>query len=159
MQGVIFLYNPSSCNWLLTWSPTRQLDYNPRMNRFAVEHLPRAVATYRVTPVDYSGAQAWLAGGQVTSLIRTTELMAAIEAGLGVALDQSDTSMNLQPGDEALLISLSFSVLLAWSQGSIVPLPEDWRCLLLSVEDPATALPVREASTSLDLSSDLVDQG
>jgi hypothetical protein len=119
--------------------------------------LPRAVATYRVTPVDSSGAKNWLESGELTTLIRTTEQMEAIEAGLGVTLDQSDTAMTLQPGDEALLISLSFSVLLAWSQGSIVPLPEDWRCLRLEVESPSAVRSPLSAETAVDLRSGLVE--
>lgn len=104
------------------------------MKRFAIEHLPRISARYNVTPVDFGDARTWLAGGAVTSLIRTTELIGAIKDGLGVGLEQSDSLMLLQPGDEALLISVSFSVLLAWAQGGIVPLEDDWRCLLLHVE-------------------------
>ena len=130
-----------------------ELDYNPNMRRFAIEHLPRTLATYHVTPVDYNEARTWLAGGEVTSLVRTTELIGAIRAGLGVALDQSDTLMALQPGDEVLLISLSFSVLLAWAQGNIVPLDEDWRCLLLQVENPPVAISPRSAAISQDLTS------
>src|SRR3954453_16914066 len=101
------------------------------MKRFAIEHLPRAAASYQVTPLDYDKAKEWLSAGAVTSLIRTTELIGAIHSGFGVALDQADTSMALQPGDSAILIGLSFSVLLAWAQGNIAPLSDDWRCLLL----------------------------
>lgn len=123
------------------------------MNRFAIEHLPRAVATYQVTPVDYETSRAWLADNNLISLVRTTELVSAIASGLGAVLSQSDTAMTLQPGDEALLISLSFSVMLAWVQGSITPLSEDWRCLLLRVEHPAAAIPALEAAVSEDLTS------
>jgi hypothetical protein len=106
------------------------------MKRFAIEYLPRAVATYHVTPIEYSQARTWLGAGELTSLIRTTELIGAIGAGFGCSLEQSETSMSLAPGDEALLISLSFSVLLAWAEGNIVPIDDDWRCLLLHVEEP-----------------------
>jgi hypothetical protein len=101
--------------------------------------LPRTLATYRVTPVDYPEARAWLAAGETASLVRTTELIGAICAGFGISVDQSDTAMALAPGDEPLLISRSFSVLLAWAQGNTVPLEEDWRCLLLTVEHPRIA--------------------
>ena len=115
------------------------------MGRYAIEHLPRAAATYRVLPLDYSDARTWLGSGAVTSLIRTTELIGAVASGFECPLEQSDTSMSLQPGDEALLISLSFSVLLAWAQGDIVPMPEDWRCLLLRVDQPRSeASPLAE---------------
>jgi hypothetical protein len=123
------------------------------MKRFAIEHLPRAVASYQVTPIDYDSARAWLAESNLISLVRTTELASAIASGLGVVLNQSDTAMTLQPGDEAILISLSFSVMLAWVQGSITPLSEDWRCLLLRLESPAAATPALEAAASEDLTS------
>ena len=87
------------------------------MSRFTIEHLPRAIATYNVSPVTYAETRIWLATGKLISLVRTTELIGAIRDGLGVALEQADESMVLQTGDEALLISLSFSVLLAWAQG------------------------------------------
>jgi len=123
------------------------------MKRFAIEHLPRAVATYQVTPIDYETARTWLADESVVSLVRTTELVSAIGTGLGVVLAQSDTTMTLQPGDEALLISLSFSVILAWVEGGIIPLSDDWRCLLLRVASPELASPRLEAATSQDLTS------
>lgn len=69
---------------------------------------------------------------------------------MGVTLTQADVSMALRPGDEALLITLSFGVLLAWAQGKIPPLPEDWRVLLLTVKapgDPAPS-PVLEAKVA-----------
>lgn len=113
--------------------------YCPNMKRFVIEHLPRSSARYVVNPVDFAAAREWLSGGQVTSLVRTTELIGAIRGGLGVALEQSDASMALREGDEALLISLSFSVLLAWAEGGIVPLEDDWRCLMLRVDAPAAA--------------------
>ena len=120
--------------------------------RFAIEHLPKAVATYRVSPVDYKSARNFLAASELTSLVRTTEMAGAIGASFGVTLAQSDTSMTLHPGDEALLICLSFSVLLAWAEGGIVPLEDDWRCLLLQVESPQATGPV-SASASLDLTA------
>ena len=123
------------------------------MKRFAIEHLPRAIATYQVKPVDYNTARTWLTEDNVISLVRTTELVGAIGTGLGIVLEQSDTLMTLQPGDEALLISLSFSVLLAWVEGSIIPLHDDWRCLLLRVESPGAASPPLEAATSQELTS------
>lgn len=123
------------------------------MKRFAIEHLPRAVATYQVTPVDYDTARIWLAEDTVISLVRTTELVSAIGAGLGTVLTQSETTKTLQPGDEALLISLSFSVMLAWVEGGIVPLTDDWRCLLVRVTSPEPESPRLEAATSRDLTS------
>ena len=123
------------------------------MKRFAIEHLPRSLATYEVIPVDHSEARAWLAAGDVTSLVRTTELIGAIHAGLGVQLDQADQLMSLQHGDQALLISLSFSVLLAWAEGDIVPLDDDWRCLLLQVVSPPARVTPTMMATSEDLAS------
>jgi hypothetical protein len=123
------------------------------MKRYAIEHLPRAVATYQVKPVDYNAARNWLSEAETTSLVRTTELVGAIDEGLGIMLNQADSLMELQPGDEALLISLSFSVLLAWAQGSIVPLPEDWRCLLLTVENDTDPTSLSRA-TSQDVTVD-----
>lgn len=120
------------------------------MSRFVIEHLPRARATYELMPLEYEDARIWLNQLRFTSLVRTTELIAAIEAGMGVTLTQADVSMALRPGDEALLITLSFGVLLAWAQGKIPPLPEDWRVLLLTVKapgDPAPS-PVLEAKVA-----------
>ncbi len=48
--------------------------------------------------------------------------------------------MSLRTGDEAVLISLSFGVLLASVQGNFPPLPEDWRCSLLLVESVSDEL-------------------
>ena len=121
------------------------------MQRFAIEHVPRTLARYQVTPVDYVQARAWLAAGDVISLVRTTELLSAVAAGFGIALEQSDTLMMLAPGDQALLISLSFSVLLACAEGNIVPLDEDWRCLLLTVERPPLASAPVTATAAADL--------
>jgi hypothetical protein len=124
------------------------------MKRFAMEHLPRSAATYRVNPIDFDGARAWFAAGQAISLVRTTEMIGAIQMSLGVALEQSDVPMALQPGDEALLVSLSFSVLLAWAQGRIVPLQDDWRFLLISVEETAPT-----GASLLAASQDLATEG
>ena len=124
------------------------------MKRFAIEHLPRTVATYQVSPVDSSEVRAWLESGEVTSLVRTTELIDAITAGLGVKLEQAAASMTLRPGDEAVLFSLSFSVMLAWAQGRIVPLEEDWRCLLLRVDAPSAATPSALAAIAQDSAAD-----
>ena len=60
--------------------------------RFAIEHLPKTSATYQVTPVEYNEARHWLADGEFLSLIRTTELIGAIRAGLGASLEQADQS-------------------------------------------------------------------
>jgi hypothetical protein len=123
------------------------------MKRFAIEHLPRTHATYQVTPVNATTARAWLSAGEITSLVRTTELIGAIRDGLGVTLEQADASVALGPGDEALLISLSYSVLLAWAQGEIVPLDEDWRCLLLQVVDPSAVTSPLATATSDELTA------
>jgi hypothetical protein len=127
------------------------------MGRYAIEHLPRAAARYRVTSMSYSEARQWMAEPGYISLVRTTELIDAIENGFGVRLEQSERSMELHPGDEALLVCLSFGVLLAFAEGDIAPLPEDWRCSLLVVERPdevpeeapvlAVADPLEEAAT------------
>jgi hypothetical protein len=118
------------------------------MRRFVIEHLPRLAASYQVLPLDYSQARSWLQQPDIVSLVRTTELISAIEAGLGVSLVQSDASIALRNGDEALLIGLSFGVLLAWAEGKIAPLAEDWRCLSLIVRsssgDPS-APPLQKA--------------
>jgi hypothetical protein len=132
--------------------PYRDLDYNSIM-RFAIEHLPRIAATYQVTPVDYKAARSWLTDSDLTSLVRTTELAGAIEGGFGVTLAQADMSISLKPGDEALLICLSFSVLLAWAQGGIIPLEEDWRCLLVQVQNPRGATSPVSATATLDVTS------
>jgi len=118
--------------------------------RFAIEHLPKTSATYLVIPVDYHEARAWLSRLAI-SLIRTTELIGAIRAGLGASLDQADQLTAMRSGDEALLISLSFSVLLAWAQGGIAPLEDDWRCLLLRVADDSETIAPPAVATSLDL--------
>ena len=112
-----------------------------------MEHLPRSVARYAVTPVCYDEARTWLAQPGISSLIRTTEVIGAIGAGLGITLEQTDAPMTIQAGDEVLLISLSFSVLLAWAEGGIIPLEDDWRCLFLKVEAGLPeSLPVAAAS-------------
>ena len=109
------------------------------MNRFVIEHLPRSPARYDALPLSYPEVKAWLENRNFTSLVRTTELISAIEAGMQIQLKQADVQMKLAPGDEALLVGLSFSVLLAWAQGNITPLPEDWRCFSLRVKGPKTS--------------------
>ena len=104
------------------------------MTRFVIEHLPRSAARYQVVPVDYQHAKEWLQQTDLVSLVRTTELISAVEAGLSIVLTQADTSRTLRKGDQALLIGLSFSVLLAWAEGNIPPVEEDWRCLFVTVE-------------------------
>ena len=106
------------------------------MHRFVIEHLPRLPAKYDVLPLDFDQAKAWLNSSLAHSLIRTRELTAAIEITMGITLTPSDGSVSLRPGDEALLITLSYSVLLAWTEGKIPPLVEDWRCFLLTVDTP-----------------------
>ena len=112
------------------------------MARFVIEHLPRIPATYDVLPVHFDEAKEWLQLPSWTSLIRTTELVAAVKAGMGIELNQSDVGMILFPGDEALLITLSFGVLLALVEGKITPFPEDWRCFSLTVKAPPISLPI-----------------
>jgi hypothetical protein len=133
-----------------TWGAS---NYNFDMGRFVIEHLPRKSATYRVTPLTHVEAKAWIQASSCDSLVRTTELIAAVSAGMGITLDQSDTSIALGPGDEAVLISLSYGVLLAWAQGNIPPLAEDWRCSLLTVEDPEDSLfsPIAEVAEDLSV--------
>jgi len=124
------------------------------MTRFAIEHLPRTAAAYRATPLDYEQAKRWLQQPNLVSVIRTTEMIAAVEAGMGLTLVQSAIPITLRPGDEALLITLSFGVLLAWAEGEIAPLAEDWRCALLSVEAPADlGSSIREVALAEDLLS------
>jgi hypothetical protein len=106
------------------------------MSRFVIEHLPRAAATYEVTPLNHEQATLWLQQVNLVSVVRTTEMITAIEAFLGVTLSQSDVPVALRPGDEALLVTLSFGVLLAWAEGKIAPLPEDWRWASLRVKAP-----------------------
>ncbi len=120
-----------------------------------MEHLPRAVAVYGVAPLEYEQAKQWLRKGNPVSTIRTTEMIAAVQAGFGFTLSQSDASVALKPGDEALLITLSFSVLLAWAEENIAPLPEDWRCISLRVRPPESlSMPENELVTSVDLVSE-----
>ena len=117
-----------------------------------MEHLPRAAAVYDVTPLEYEEAKKWLQKGDAVSIIRTTEMIAAVQAALGFTLSQSDASVALQPGDEALLITLSFSLLLAWAEDNIAPLPEDWRCISLRVRPAESfAMPQNELVTSVDV--------
>ncbi len=125
------------------------------MGRFVIEHLPRAAASYRATPLDYDQAKHWLQQPNLVSMIRTTEMIAAMEAGMGVTLIQSAVPVTLRPGDEALLITLSFGVLLAWAEGKIMPIAEDWRCVSLSVRAPADGTgPTREVALEEDFLSD-----
>lgn len=119
------------------------------MARFVIEHLPRMSARYDATPLAYGEAQVWVQQPGLTSLVRTTELISAIDIGMGIVLSQSDQSMTLQPGDEALLIGLSFGVLLAWAQGKIPPVAEDWRFVLLALTRPSEAPPVRALEIGL----------
>lgn len=90
----------------------------------------------------------------MVSLVRTTELISAIDAGLNVPLIQSDASMTMQQGDEALLIGLSFSVLLAWAEGKIPPVEDDWRCFWLTVEghSASPSTPALEAAVVEEVS-------
>ena len=123
------------------------------MARFLIEHLPRMAARYIVTPVSTGQVRQWLSDRELHSLVRTTELIGSIRECFGISLAQADQAMALRPGDQALLISLSYSVLLAWAQGEIAPLDEDWRCFLLEVEGahaeatPASATAVEDLST------------
>ena len=120
-----------------------------------MEHLPRTAALYEVTPLEYEEAKQWLQKGNPVSIIRTTEMIAAVQAALGFTLSQSDASVVLQPGDEALLITLSFSVLLAWAEDNIVPLPEDWRCISLRVRPSEfISMPQEELVTSVEFLSE-----
>jgi hypothetical protein len=104
-----------------------------------MEHLPRAAALYDATPLNYEAAKHWLQTANASSLIRTTEMITAVETAMSLPLSQSDSSVSLRPGDEALLITLSFSVLLAWAEDNIAPLREDWRCILIRVRPPQPA--------------------
>jgi hypothetical protein len=110
------------------------------MSRFVMEHLPRAAALYDASPVNYEAAKHWLQTANPSSLIRTTEMITALQTAMSLPLSQSELSVTLQPGDEALLITLSFSVLLAWAEDNIAPLREDWRCILIRVRPPASSV-------------------
>jgi hypothetical protein len=125
------------------------------MSCFVMEHLPRAAATYEVTPLEYEGAKRWLQETNAVSIIRTTEMIAAIQAGMGISLLQSAVLVSLHPGDEALLITLSFGVLLAWAEENMTPLPEDWRCALLRVRAPGdVSSPMNQVAIAEHLLSD-----
>jgi hypothetical protein len=126
------------------------------MGRYVIEHLPRLAARYAVVPLDYAQARAWFQEGSFYSLVRTTELISVIDAGMSVRLNQSDTSMILRAGDEALLVGVSFGVLLAWAQGQIAPLPEDWRCFSLVMSSAADepAGPALEAAVVEDIATE-----
>lgn len=99
-----------------------------------MEHLPRATATYEAIPVGWDQAKLWLEQSGVISAVRTTEMISAIKAGMDVEVAPSPSTVAIRLGDEALLITLSFSVLLAWAEQNIAPLREDWRCTLLRVQ-------------------------
>ena len=90
--------------------------YNSRMGRFLMEHLPRAGAVYKVTPLDHPEATSWLKKGEFVSAVRTTEMIDAIQSAMNLTLTQSATLVALEPGDKALMITLSFGVLLAWAE-------------------------------------------
>lgn len=100
------------------------------MGRYVMEHLPRATATYDVTPVSWDQANLWLEQSSVISAVRTTEMITAIRAGMDVELAPPPSTVAIRPGDEALLITLSFGVLPAWAEQNIAPLPRigDARC-------------------------------
>jgi hypothetical protein len=82
-------------------------------------------------------------------------MIAAVQAAMSFPLSQSDLPVTLQPGDEALLITLSFSVLLAWAEDNIAPLPEDWRCILLRVRHPGSD---KTAGNNMVASVDLLSE-
>ena len=110
---------------------------------------------YAATSLNYEAARHWLQNGNPCSLIRTTEMISAVQTAMGLPLSQSDVLVSLQPGDEALLITLSFSVLLAWAEDNIAPLREDWRCILLSVRHPGSSTtPGNNMVASVDLLSE-----
>lgn len=109
-------------------------------DRFASSQTPRQASEYLAIPFDHVQAKEWIERSKFYSLTRTTELIAAISSGMGIALSRSDVSMSLRQGDEALLISLSYGVLLASAQGEVIPLPEDWRFSLLLLESSADLL-------------------
>jgi hypothetical protein len=104
-----------------------------------MEHLPRASAVYKATPLDYPEAAAWVEKGEFVSAVRTTEMIDAIQSAMNVPLTQSAMPVSLEPGDEALMITLSFGVLLAWAEERMAPLPQDWRCILLKVQARSNA--------------------
>lgn len=119
------------------------------MGRFVMEHLPRVTATYDVSPVNWEQAKLWLEQSSVISAVRTTEMITAIKAGLDVELAPSPLTVAIHPGDEALLITLSFGVLLAWAEQNIAPLPEDWRCMLLSVQTRSELQPSNAVAAAM----------
>jgi hypothetical protein len=124
------------------WFASESFRYKTCMSRrFVIEHLPRSAARYDAIPLSYGEVKSWLQNPSFTSLVRTTELISAVEAGMHIPLKQADRRMRLSPGDEALLIGLSFSVLLAWVEGNITPLPDDWRCFRLRVKGPGDTQP------------------
>jgi hypothetical protein len=77
-------------------------------------------------------------------------MITAIKAGMDVELAPSPSTVAIHPGDEALLITLSFSVLLAWAEQNIAPLPEDWRCILLRVQAQPELQPSNTLAAAID---------
>ncbi len=67
------------------------------MSRFVIEHLPRNPARYLVRPLEYAQAEEWIESSEFHSLVRTTELIAAMSAGMAITLSQSDLSMQPLP--------------------------------------------------------------
>jgi hypothetical protein len=112
------------------------------MRRFLIEQLPRTPASYLITPLSFEGWRTWMEQSSFDSLVQTAEMIDAIEAALNMPLVPSDAVLHLKPGDEAVLVTLSFGVLLAWAEGKIAPLPEDWRCLTLTVSSPESGSPL-----------------
>jgi hypothetical protein len=86
-----------------------------------MEHLPRAIATYDVNPVNWGQAKLWLEQSGLISAVRTTEMITAIRAGMDVELTPSPSTVAIRPGDEALLITLSFGVLLRGPSKTLRP--------------------------------------
>src|SRR4051812_42953735 len=91
---------PSKPSPLINRVEVRRIDlqgpYNTEMSRFVMEHLPRAAAVYDVRPLEYAEAKQWLQKEDPVSVIRTTEMIAAVKAALGITLSQSDASVALQ---------------------------------------------------------------
>ncbi len=123
------------------------------MSRYLLEQLPRVAATYLVTPLAFSQVKAWLNESVFASAVGTTELISALETGFDLTLSQLDGLITLRPGDQALVISLSFGVLLAYAEGKIPPLPEDWRSFALTVaaDEKQPERAIRELALADDL--------
>lgn len=64
-----------------------------------MEHLPRATATYDVSPVNWDQAKLWLEQSSVISAVRTTEMITAIKAGMDVELAPSPSTVAIRPDD------------------------------------------------------------